>query len=317
MGKKVLLLLMSLLLFLSGCGGQDDQIATQTDSIWMTEGSIPVTEAALQTETVMEEKDMTITEYTENTVLPERLDADFVRVRDYIPDLIVEMKYAYPDNFTGHSIYDFTEAYLRYGTVKKLMAVQEELRSQGLGLKLWDGFRPTAAQFKLWEILPDSTYVANPNKGFSSHSRGNTVDITVVNAFGEEIEMPTGFDDFSAKADRDYSDCTEAAAANAMLLQNTMEKHGFVGYYGEWWHFADSVRYDVEVCFDPSLLSDWYADCQEYISLRREPDTAAEVITRIPVGETFTLMGYAGDFAYVEFLGQRGYVLTGYIAAVE
>lgn len=313
-----LLLILIFLILLSGCAVYGDPSAS-TDAV-----TLPETESTLEPETqpVTEPTYITTTEEeivmeTEAWILPERLDSEFVRVMDYIPDLIVELKYAYPDNFTGHTIYAFQDAYLRYGTVKKLMAVQEELHTLGLGLKLWDGFRPTSAQFTLWEILPDSTYVANPNVGFSSHSRGNTVDITLVNAFGEEIEMPTEFDDFSVKADRNYSDCTHTAASNATLLQDTMEKHGFVGYYGEWWHFADSVRYDVETCFDPALISVWYADCNEFITLRSAPDTAAESLQRIPVGSEFTLLGYSGGFAYVEFYGQRGYVLTAYIQPVQ
>ena len=128
---------------------------------------------------------------------PEPEDADFVRVRDYLPDVLQELPYAGTENFTGHRIYEFTEVFLRYGTVKKLQAVCAELAGQGLTLKIWDGFRPVSAQFRLWEVCPDDTYVANPNRGFSSHSRGNTVDVTLVDSLGNELEMPTGFDDFS------------------------------------------------------------------------------------------------------------------------
>lgn len=182
----------------------------------------------------------------------EPLDSDFVAVREYIPDMVVELKYAAEDNFTGQVIYDFQEAYLRYGTVKKLMAVQEELRGQKLSLKIWDAFRPVKAQFVLWEVLPDSTYVANPQKGFSSHSRGNTVDVTLVDECGQEIEMPTEFDDFTALADRDYSECSFEVTLNVLLLEQTMERHGFKGYWGEWWHFADTDVYPVETDFAPT-----------------------------------------------------------------
>ena len=183
---------------------------------------------------------------------PEPEESVFVRIRDYIPDIVVDLKYATEDNFTGRVIYDFTEPYLRYGTVKKLMAVQEALRAQGLRLKIWDGFRPVSAQFMLWDVCPDPTYVANPNLGFSSHSRGNTVDITLVDTDGKELVMPTGFDDFSTLADRDYSDCTAEAANNARILETIMEENGFKPYFGEWWHYADTVSYDVEQEFYPT-----------------------------------------------------------------
>ena len=148
-------------------------------------------------------------------------------------------------------IYDFQDAYLRYGTVKKLAGVCRDLAEMGLYIKIWDGFRPVSAQFALWEVCPDPTYVADPNVGFSSHSRGNTLDVTLVDENGVELEMPTGFDDFSAKADRDYSDCTAAAANNADILEILMEKHGFTGYAGEWWHYCDTMSYPVEREVEP------------------------------------------------------------------
>ena len=187
----------------------------------------------------------------EEVPAPEPADSDFVKVTDYIPTIQVELAYAGTDNFTGQAIYDFTEAYLRYGTAKKLVAVQEALKAQGLGLLIWDAFRPTAAQFKLWEVCPDPTYVANPETGFSSHSRGNTVDVTLVSLDGTAVEMPTGFDDFSPLADRDYSDVDALPAANAALLEDAMTQAGFTPYQGEWWHFSDSDVYEVETGFSP------------------------------------------------------------------
>ena len=191
------------------------------------------------------------TEAPAQTTLPEPAPEDFVRVLDYIPGMYQELRYATADNFTGQVIYDFTDAYLRYSTVKKLAAVNEDLAQLGLALKIWDGFRPVSAQFKLWEVCPDPTFVANPTKGFSSHSRGNTVDVTLVGLDGTELEMPSAFDDFSAKANRDYSDTTKTAADHAELLEILMEKHGFYGYFDEWWHFYDNDQYPVEETFTP------------------------------------------------------------------
>lgn len=177
---------------------------------------------------------------------------DFVRILDYLPTARQELKYATEQNFTGQKIYDFSDAWLRYGTVKKLAAVSADLAELNLYLKIWDGFRPVSAQQKLWDAFPNSAYVANPASGTSPHCRGNTVDVTLVDAAGNELEMPTAFDDFSKKADRDYSDCTELAAGHAQLLEIIMEKHGFSGYTREWWHFADTTEYPVEEVFFPS-----------------------------------------------------------------
>lgn len=176
---------------------------------------------------------------------------EYVLVKKYIPDIYVELMYATDNNFTGVRIYDFTDAYLRYGTVKKLANVQKELKEQGYSLKIWDAYRPFEAQQKLWEVYPDPNYVANPANGMKKHNLGGTVDITMVAADGSIIPMPTEFDDFSLKADRNYSDIdNEEAVNNVMILQNAMENNGFTGYQGEWWDYSDTVEYEA-VDFQP------------------------------------------------------------------
>ena len=249
--------------------------------------------------------------------MPDREPGDFVKVKDYIPDIVVELKYATSGNFTGTVIYDFTEAYLRYSTVLKLMDVQAELREQGLRMKIWDSFRPLKAQEKLWAAKPDPNYVSNPKTGTNSHSRGNTLDITLVDAEGKELEMPTGFDEFSSYADRDYSDCTDTAAKNALLLQEVMEKHGFQGLQSEWWHFSENANYEIEKIFDPGAISLWRAECNEFINLRTEPKVSAEVLTTIPDNEQFSSLGWINGFAFIEYKGIRGYVNADYISRVE
>ena len=178
-------------------------------------------------------------------------NSEFVRVRDYIPDLLVELPYATPDNFMGRAVYSFSDAWLRLGTVKRLCRVQETLKRQGLGLKILDAFRPPAAQFVMWDVLPDDEFVANPNKGFSNHSRGNAVDVTLVDTEGKELPMPTEFDDFSPRAGRAYRGPDEKRTENMLLLERTMEAEGFRPYSGEWWHFADVDVYPVELEFMP------------------------------------------------------------------
>lgn len=187
----------------------------------------------------------------EITTEKEPEDDEYVIVKKYIPDIYVELRYATENNFTGVKIYDFTEAYLRYGTVKKLAQVQKELKQHGYSLKIWDAYRPFEAQQKLWEVYPDPNYVANPANGMKKHNLGGTVDITMVAADGTVISMPTEFDDFSLKADRDYSDIEdEEAVKNVMILQNAMENNGFTGYQGEWWDYSDTVEYEA-VDFEP------------------------------------------------------------------
>ena len=187
----------------------------------------------------------------EITTEKEPEDDEYVLVNKYIPDTYVELMYATDNNFTGVRIYDFTDAYLRYGTVKKLANVQKELKEQGYSLKIWDAYRPFEAQQKLWEVYPDPNYVANPANGMKKHNLGGTVDITMVADDGTVISMPTEFDDFSLKADRDYSDIEDKEAVkNVMILQNAMENNGFTGYQGEWWDYSDTVEYEA-VDFEP------------------------------------------------------------------
>ena len=242
---------------------------------------------------------------------------DLVRISDYIPNAILDMRYATENNFTGKAVYSFTDAYLRYGTVKKLQAVAEVLAPQGYSLVIWDAFRPVSAQQTLWDICPDPNYVSNPITGNRNHCRGNTIDLSIADSQGNLLEMPSEFDDLTVKADRNYSDCTPEAAANAQLLQDAMEAQGFTGYEKEWWHFSDSTSYPVEETFLPLLPSQWQANCNEFITLRRKPDTSAEAICRIPQGGELTKLADSSSFAYVEYQGKVGYVLQSYLKPVS
>ncbi|KUG04922.1 d-alanyl-d-alanine dipeptidase [hydrocarbon metagenome] len=167
---------------------------------------------------------------------------DMVDLQKYIPGIEVDLKYSSDDNVYGEAIYELQRAYLRRGTAEKLKAAQEELSARGLNLKVWDAYRPPAAQFKLWEIMPDRRFVVDPHEGFSYHSRGVAVDVTLIDEKGRELLMPSGFDEFSARADRDYSDVSSVQMDNAKLLEQIMLDNGFSSIYYEWWHFTDKKR---------------------------------------------------------------------------
>lgn len=171
-----------------------------------------------------------------------RSSFDMIDVQEYIPGIAVELKYSSMDNVFGEAVYESNRAYLRRGTAEKLRAAQEDFQDRGLSLKLWDAYRPPSAQFKLWEIMPDRRFVANPYEGFSYHSRGVAVDVTLLDQDGRELSMPSAFDDFTPRADRDYSDVSSEQMDNACLLEKVMEKHGFRSIYYEWWHFTDQNR---------------------------------------------------------------------------
>ncbi len=172
--------------------------------------------------------------------------SDLVDIKDVSPHIIVDMKYATEDNFTKKRLYDSNTCFLRKSTAAKLDAVQKKLEGLNLGLKVWDCYRPLAIQRVLWTILPDERYVANPETG-SRHNRASAVDVTLVDSQGKELQMPTGFDDFSVRADHHYQDLPEQAIRNRELLKGLMEKAGFIPLTEEWWHYDDEkwMQFDL------------------------------------------------------------------------
>ena len=256
--RRLLLLCFIMTAFITGCASESlndsgelsdnyedtSAVITETKDTSKT-SSVETTLAATQP-TTEETTTTTILESTETIPKTPPDDGQLVRILDYIPDAEIDLRYATTNNFTGIVIYDNPEAYLCYGTVKKLIAVQEELKAMGYRILIWDAYRSSEAQWKLWEAYPDPTFVANPNNGITSHSRGNTIDISIVYEDGSPVEMPSEFDEFAAIADRDYSDVSETAAANSRLLEDVMYRNGFTGYRGEWWDYSDTDRYDVK-----------------------------------------------------------------------
>ncbi len=161
-----------------------------------------------------------------------------VPLKKYITPLISYWKYATVDNFTHQVLYDSPVAYVRLPAAIALKKVQEELGLKGLGLKFFDAYRPYSVTKKMWKVVPDERYAANPATG-SGHNRGAAVDVTLVQiSTGEELLMPTAFDDFTEKAHHNYMNLSEEIIENRKLLRTVMEKHGFVALETEWWHYS-------------------------------------------------------------------------------
>ncbi len=173
-------------------------------------------------------------------------NSGFVEVTKISPGIKLDIRYATDSNFTHQRLYPVAKCYLRQEAAESLAAVQKDLRKMGLGLLVFDGYRPLSVQKKMWEILPDTSYVADPAKG-SRHNRGTAVDVTLIDTLGHQLQMPTGFDNFTERAHRDFMDLPENVAENRELLQRVMERHGFVGLSTEWWHFdlKDWRKYPV------------------------------------------------------------------------
>jgi len=175
------------------------------------------------------------------SILPaQSADNELVRVKELIPDIVLDIRYSTTDNFTSQKLYTADECLLALGAVRRLMVVQDSLRPRGLGLKIFDGYRPRAVQYLMWEILPDPKYVADPANG-SVHNRGGAVDVSLVDlATGEELPMPTEFDYFGDQASHGWTIGLSAEQiANRELLKTMMEQvGGLASYSAEWWHYS-------------------------------------------------------------------------------
>lgn len=177
------------------------------------------------------------------------LNAKLVDITKINPTIKLDIRYATTNNFTGKIIYPSAKCYLEEDAAKALDKIQKELSLMGLGLKIFDGYRPLSVQKKFWSIYPNENYVANPQKG-SVHNRGCAVDLTLIDLrTGEELKMPSEFDDFSQKAHRNYSKMkNKTVKLNCKILELVMEKHGFNGLFHEWWHFnfRDKELYPIQ-----------------------------------------------------------------------
>ncbi|MGV8084305.1 MAG: M15 family metallopeptidase [Coriobacteriia bacterium] len=166
----------------------------------------------------------------------------FVKVADIDSSIVVDLRYATTNNFTGQKVYPTATCVLRLSTAEKLAAANAQVKKSGYRIKVWDAYRPLSVQKIFWSICPDSRYVANPYKGGSIHNRGCAVDVTLVDANGNELVMPTGFDDFSAAASPSSPNMSAEARANLDVLRKAMLGNGFTASTTEWWHFSDTNR---------------------------------------------------------------------------
>lgn len=163
-------------------------------------------------------------------------DSSFVNLSDYSSEFVYDMKYASSDNFLKSKVYDCAECYLRFKTVKALVKANAVFIKRGYKIKLFDCYRPLDVQKKMWEIVSNPTYVANPTKG-SIHNRGGAVDITLVDKNGVELDMGTTFDFFGIEASHNYTNLSSKIIQNRKLLKGVMTKKKFNSFDSEWWHY--------------------------------------------------------------------------------
>ncbi len=157
-----------------------------------------------------------------------------------IPGIVIELKYASLDNFTGRALYPANMPCLLHRmTLSRLKRAQKILRRQKLGLKIWDAYRPPEVHRILWKSSKDSAYVVPPEMGTSLHCYGVAVDVTLVDRQGRPLQMPTAHDEFTTAASSKYTGGNPVILRNLTILQNAMKKAGFSTINDEWWHFTN------------------------------------------------------------------------------
>jgi D-alanyl-D-alanine dipeptidase len=172
-----------------------------------------------------------------------------VELLKLMPGIVYDLRYATNNNFTHLQLYVPAphHTFLRLAAAQALTAVQKELNAQGYGLKIFDAYRPYSVTVKFWELIQDERYVANPVKG-SGHNRGLAVDLTIVELKSHrELDMGTGFDNFSDTAHHSFTALSPVVLEHRKLLQEVMEKHGFTKLETEWWHYFWSNDHGYEV----------------------------------------------------------------------
>ena len=173
---------------------------------------------------------------------------DFVELKRLEPTLVIELPYATENNFTKEKLYPVERCFLRRKVAESLVAAHRSLADRGLGLKIWDGYRPHSVQYRMWEKAPFPGYVGDPKFG-SKHNRGAAVDVTLVDLnTGKELAMPTPYDEFTPRAHRDYFKLPPEVAENRRILQDAMRAHGFTTFMrGHFGHGQRGVQWRAAI----------------------------------------------------------------------
>ncbi len=162
---------------------------------------------------------------------------ELINLENHIPGIVLDIRYATDNNFTGEVIYNLPKAYARKSVADALKNAQSDFSKLGFGIKVFDAYRPYKATVKFYEVYKDTTYVASPYRG-SRHNRGCAVDITLIDlSTGAELKMPTGYDSFKKEAWPSTPVNDPEIRKNRQTLIDVMKKHGFRVNSSEWWHF--------------------------------------------------------------------------------
>ncbi len=172
-----------------------------------------------------------------------------IELKTLLTGVVYDLRYATAENFVKQPLYpeNIQFTFLRKPAASALKHVQQDLKQKGYGLKIFDAYRPYSVTIKFWELLKDERYVANPGKG-SGHNRGLAVDLTIIDLkTGVELDMGTGFDNFTDTAHHSFTQLSPTVLQNRKLLKDIMLKHGFTALETEWWHYywPNNRNYEV------------------------------------------------------------------------
>ena len=194
-------------------------------------------------------QDTVLEQSTSSTLLPDSAvidpkpnfekyaDTAFVLLADFAEGFSYDMRYATANNFLDTAVYPCANCKLRKAVAEALVKANTSLNKKGYRIKFFDCYRPLDVQRQMWAVLPDSRYVANPNKSGSIHNRGAAVDISLETLAGQELDMGTAFDHFGEEAHHTYTQLSDTVKANRKLLRSAMETAGFTALETEWWHY--------------------------------------------------------------------------------
>ena len=170
-------------------------------------------------------------------------------------DVVIDLRYATANNFTGKPQYQHSKCYLHSKAADALIQVVNLLKPLGLSIKIWDGFRPLAIQQALFEHTPNPEYISHPEWGVRPHPRGVALDVTLVDEFGDELDMGTGFDDFRTLAHHGNLEVSVAAQKNRLILAGAMQLAGFEHIKSEWWHYQLPNIEDYPIVEDEAVIA--------------------------------------------------------------
>jgi zinc D-Ala-D-Ala dipeptidase len=182
---------------------------------------------------------------------PDKILLDFpewamINIKSIDNTIRVDIPYAGTNNVAHQELYTCNKCFLRYVTLKKILKIRKLFNLNGLDIKMWDCYRPYHVQKLLYEVFPVKGYVADPNGG-SIHNRGTAVDITLTDMNGNQLDMGSGYDDFSGRSHLSYKNLPDSILKKRQLLHETMLKNGFLSIKMEWWHFEmlDARKYPI------------------------------------------------------------------------